>query len=230
MTKKQILNQIYPSVVTYGADWKKSIREVKKFRLKIISLFLTGAKTEERKVLYRLLAQSGVKQIPHVHLRHDCTEEEINYFINVYGTKVFTTHYEFIDKFAGSKNKKKIFVENNWIVYSHKKYPRIKEFGGLCIDLSHLKVIWFNKQGNLNSSKKALKRYRVGLNHISEWKANGTSNHHAKALRDVDYLAKIPRQFFSKYLNIEMTNSIKEQLEFKNYIADLLYKVWNKKS
>ena len=71
MTEAEILKRIYPSVVTFLGNWQKMIKDVSRFKLKEISLFLTCATYLERKKIYQALEDTSVEKIPHVHARHD---------------------------------------------------------------------------------------------------------------------------------------------------------------
>lgn len=226
MNEKKILARLYPSVVTVRGDWKKMVNEVKDLKLKTISLFLTGAKYQERLEIYSALEKTAVKNIPHVHLRHDAKEAEIDYLVKRYHAKAFTIHYPAIKNFIKSKYKKQIFIENNWQTYSHDIFPKIKDFGGLCIDLSHLTIWEETKPGNLPTTRYAVEKYKVGCNHISAIKANGTCEHYLKNLSEVDYLTEIRPKYFSQYLNLELGNTIKEQIIIIKYIAKILAKTW----
>jgi len=226
MTEKEILKKIYPSITTCNVDWKKQIKEMGKLKIKDFSLFLTCTNTIERQKLYKELAKIKVNQIPHVHIRHDFQEKELDYLVERYNSKAFTIHYPSVKHFQNFKYKKQIFVENNWQTYSDKLFPEIKKFGGMCIDLSHL-MIWENiKPGNLPTTRYAVEKYKVGCNHISAIKSNGVCEHYLAKLSEVDYLAELSKKYFSEYLNIELGNPIKQQLVIKKYIAKLLAKTW----
>ena len=48
------------------------------------------------------------------------------------------------------------------------------------------------------------------------------ASHYLEDLSELDYLKKYPANYFSDFIAIELENSIKEQLEVKDYIIDLL--------
>ena len=46
--------------------------------------------------------------------------------------------------------------------------------------------------------------------------------HFVNNLKEFDYLKELPRKIFSKVIALELENSIKEQLKFKDYIVKLM--------
>jgi hypothetical protein len=228
ITKWQILKTIYPSIVTYEADWRSMLKEVNKFNLKEISLFLTGTDAKERKQIYNALEKSVVTNIPHVHARDDMVEWEYDYLIQRFKTKAFTLHFKYIDKVLGFKCRKKIFIENNSGESAIGDYRKVARVGGLAIDLSHLAGFKTAYPRDYLIPFKAIRQFsNVGCNHVSN--AERLEEHRVYNVEEFNYLAKIPKKFFSKFICIELTNSIKEQLIFKDYIAELLSKTWTKK-
>ncbi|MFA6254767.1 MAG: hypothetical protein WC675_01885 [Patescibacteria group bacterium] len=229
MTEAEILKRIYPSVVTYAGDWRKMMAEVRNLGLKEISLFLTAAGYLERKEIYQSLSQTKVKKIYHVHLRQDMRESEINFFVNQYGTKVFTTHYQyFLKYFKNSKHRAKIFIENNNGKARIKNFKIFENAGGVCIDLSHLEYFRRRCPKDYKLSQQLATQYKVGCNHLSAVLPNGLSWHAVKKLSDLDYVKNIPQFYFSSYINLELVNSIAQQLRFKKYLAKILAQAWKK--
>jgi hypothetical protein len=102
----------------------------------------------------------------------------------------------------------------------------VKESGGICIDLSHLKHFENFYPDYFLLTKKAADNYRIGCNHLSAILANGKSWHKVKKFSDLDYLKTIPKKYFSEYICLEMANPVKEQLKFKKYIAKILAESW----
>jgi len=229
MNQKEILKRIYPSVVTFAGDWQKMIKDVSRLKLKEISLFLTCAGIRERQQIYKALESSTVKQIPHVHLRHDMKEEEINYLASRYKARVFTVHFQHFEHFKKSKYRNQIFIESNDGQARIKNLSRLKQAGGICIDLSHMEQFRRLTPDYYRINDAITKKIKVGCNHLSAVKPNGQSRHYAKNTAELNYVATLPQYFFSDYINIELANSIARQLKFKKYLAKLLAKQWNKK-
>lgn len=230
MIEQEILKRIYPSVVTFASDWRKQVKDIKRLRLKEISLFLTAVGTRERQQIYQALEKTSVQRIPHVHARHDMLEEELDFLVARYKTKVFTIHCGYYKFFKNSKYKKKFFIENNMGQTRIKNLNDLKKGGGICIDLSHLEHFRTRSLRDYKMAQVAAKKYKIGCNHLSAVKPNGLSWHHARNTTELDYIRSIPKHYFSRYINLELSNSIPEQLKFKKYIAKLLAKQWNKKS
>ena len=227
MNEVQIAQMIYPSVVTCVGDWKKMLEEVRKLRLAEISLFMTMVGFRERKKIYAALAKTSVVSIPHVHARNDMKEEELDYLVKMYKTEAFTIHFQFMKNFIRSKFKKKIFCENNFSPKRGDNLHDISTVGGVCIDLSHYYQFLAHTPDFHERDKKMASMFTVGCNHISAVNSDDWSSHTAHSKKEFDYLAKLPKKLFSKYLNLELSTSLHEQLEFKKYIARLLAKAWN---
>jgi len=230
MTEAEILKRIYPSVVTFVGDWRKMLKDVFRLKLREISLFLTCANFTERKEIYQALEKTSVKHIPHVHLRHDMKEEELDYLISKYKSKVFTVHYQyFLEYFKNSRYRKMMFIENNGYGADIKDLRVLKMVGGVCIDLAHLEHHRHKSMDKYKVAVQAAKKYKVGCNHISAVLPNGKSWHRVRNMSEFDYLKNIPKKYFSKYICIELVNPILRQLEFKKYVAKILAKSWNRK-
>lgn len=231
MTKKKIAERIYVSVVTFAGDWRKLLAEVKKLKLKEISLFLTFADQQERARIYSALEKTDVKLIPHVHIRHDFLEEELDYLVQRYRTKAFTIHYSQYNSIKKSRHLKKFFIETNRGPATIKSLKPFEKIGGVCVDLSHLTRFKFLFKKDYQISLKAVEKFKVGCNHISAFdQKKRQTPHYISRLADLDYLKDLDKKFFSRYICFEIGNPIREQLKFKEYVADLLYKKWNKKS
>ncbi|MFH1744991.1 MAG: hypothetical protein ABH881_02365 [bacterium] len=78
-----------------------------------------------------------------------------------------------------------------------------------------------------------LKKYPPGCNHIAAIRKQAQINlafsdqkryddHHLENLTQLDYLTRFPRDFFSPFIAIELTNNIKKQLEAREYLIKLL--------
>ena len=232
MKEAEILSRIYPSVVTWSADWQKMVAAVRRFRLTEISLFLTGADIQERKKIYQALEKTSVRFIPHVHARHDMLKEhEFDYLIKRFGTKAFTMHFQYLKHFNNFKNRKKIFVENNGYQSKIRDLDVIKKFGGLAIDLSHLEINRRQVNNNFFIAQEGVEdyHYKIGCNHLSAVKASGRHWHGVENFSELEYVTNIPQKYFSPYICLELINPIRQQLVFRRQLARLLSKQWNQK-
>ncbi|MDD2807047.1 MAG: hypothetical protein PHW95_00800 [Patescibacteria group bacterium] len=229
MTEQQILKRIYPSVVTFMSDWRSMLKDVKHFGLTDISLFLTGVGPTERREIYQQLQLTSVNTIPHVHARNDMTEAELDWLVKKYKTKAFTVHFKYFKFFIRSKHVKKMFVENNFGVNRITEFSVLKKGGGICLDLSHVVDYAIYQPRAAATTTEAVKHFKIGCNHLSAVKADGKSWHYAKTKSELAYVTELPKKYFSNYINLELANSIPQQLEFRDYLARILAKQWNKK-
>lgn len=125
-----------------------------------------------------------------------------------------------------------IYIEN---VYEPLDENEIKEFAGICLDLSHLEDDRLFRPATYNHNAELIKKYGCGCNHISPSKKRfsflergetkyprNQHPHFLENLSELDYLKNYPEKYFGKFAALEMENSIKEQLEAKNYLCDIL--------
>ncbi len=224
--------QILPTITTITPGvWREKVKEVQKLKLKEVALFLTCLNQTERKELYQLLEKTSVKSIPFVHLRNDMEIWELEYLMKNYQTKIFNTHTKRQHKpwYDYGKYKRIIYIEN---VYQSLDEKEIKEFAGVCLDLSHLENDRLLHQDNYQHNIKIIKRYPVGCSHISAIKPAPTldeeswlrhDRHFLEKFSELDYLKKYPLEYFGAFSAIELENNIKEQIKVKEYIINKLH-------
>lgn len=230
LEKKSWATKILPSLTTTkGSDWKNKLREINQFHLKEIALFPTCLDKKERQKLYKLLENSSLKSIPLVHIKNDMAPDELNYFLKRFQTKAFNSHSqsEFPHLYQYPlKQRKMIFLEN---VYNPLDEKEIKNFGGICLDISHLENDRLLEPKKFKHNVKLIRKYRVGCNHLSCLKKvlqrdeSGYlryTSHSLKKLSQLDYLKKYPKNYFSSIIALELENTIKKQLEVRKYLID----------
>lgn len=219
LSEKKILLGL---TTTPGSNWREKVKEIDRLGLEEIALFPTFLKPFERKELYSLLEKTKLKNILHVHLRDDMTEEEVKYFLNRWKTQVFNIHpyKQFLPFLKEEVFKKIIFVENHtWIKKDFKKM--INLCGGICLDFAH----WKSRKNNLFNGywnfEKLIKKYVIGCCHVSAIRKQNrffwTDDHHFKTLKDFDYLKEF-KDYFPELISLELENSFVEQLEVKKYL------------
>jgi len=202
-------------------------------KLKEVALFLTCVDLKERQELFVLLKKTGIKEIPFVHLRSDHDVRELDYLIKNYHTKAFNMHtkreYAYFPDYK--KYKDMTYIENTCEPFDEKE---LREFAGICLDFAHLENSRIFEPQKYEHDVALIKKYGCGCNHISPAKdypffnnkeiryPKNQSPHIMKDLSELDYLKRYPLSYFGEYLAIEMENSIKEQLEAKEYIVKLL--------
>jgi hypothetical protein len=223
--------KILPSITTInGSLWKNKIEEVKKLRLKEVFLFLTSVKEEKRKELYELLKNTEVEIIPLVHIREDMNLWELDYLVKEYKVEAFNIHNkrEYPFSYDYSKYKNMIYIENTILPL---KEEEIKEFAGICLDLSHLEGSKTMRKEIYENDIKLIEKYPIGCNHISGVEKDFSSDkehtpvydkHFIDDLSELDYLKNYPRKYFSNLIAIELENSIEDQLKARSYIFNLL--------
>ncbi len=224
---------------TPKSDWRKKVEEIDSLRLREIALFPTAIKIKERKKLYKLLEKTKLKKIPHVHLRDDMKEWELDYLAEKYNTKLFNIHpnKEAYKIFRHKKYNKKIFIENLMEI-DDIFVDNLNKCGGICLDVSH----WHDQgviQNNYGYNKffDLLKKYKIGCCHISaiqekfktcidyrtNKKINFYSYHYLNKLRELDYVKKYIK-YLPDIISIELENSFKDQLKVKDYLEKIINK------
>lgn len=223
--------KILPTITTISKGlWRNKIEEVKKLKLKEVFLFLTALEKKERKQLYKLLEETEIEKIPFVHIRSDMKLSELDYLVKNYKTEIFNIHtekqYPFL--YDCSKYKDIICIENVCAFRLDEK--EIKEYAGICLDFTHLENIKLTNKKAYEHDVRVLEKYPIKCNHVSAIRKTSFlrknimkyDSHYLKDLSELDYLKKYPAKYFSPFIAIELENSIKEQLEVKDYIANLL--------
>ena len=235
--------KILPTVTTISnfdpaisnSTWRNKIKEICDLNVKEIAIFPTCLNKEERKELYKLLENSPIKKIPFVHLRGDMQTKEIEYLIKNYGTEIFNMHSEKEYPYVKDhlKFREKICIEN---VYYPLNEKEVKNFLGVCVDFSHLENDRLLYKKKFEHNIQIVEKFSVKCNHISSFRKETRLDseskydkcsirydfHYLKKFSELDYLKKYPLKYFSRYIAIELENSIKEQLEIKNYIEKII--------
>ncbi len=213
----------------------KFIADLRRSDLRLIALFPTCLDKAERMVLYRELESIGGLGIPHVHLRSDCGEEEMEYLSLRFGTKAFNIHPRasihpfgpLPEHFASS-----IFIENVDVPADDGELegrgPCVP--GGLCPDFSHLENA--RLQGRLdvyNTVISQLRRYPIGCCHISAVRPgvpnvwSGEWDHHEYAsFNDLSYIKAYELYLPKDWASLELENSFDEQRAAIEYLEALL--------
>lgn len=212
---------------TPRSDWREKIKEIVKFNISEIALFPTFLKAKERKEFYNLLEKTPVKKIPHVHLRDDMEEWEIEMLCEKYQSEVFNIHEEHSDVPVFQKYRNKIYIEN---AYRFIDENNLKKYAGICLDVTHLEKILSINKSIYNQIMDLVVKYPIGCCHISS-KVNFLhsffrtiklcGSHYMINLKEIDYVKKyLP--YFPKYASIELENPIAIQLKVKNKIEKML--------
>ncbi len=221
---------------TPASNWRGKIKEIDILNLKQIAAFPTFLKPDERKELYDLLKKTNLNSIPHVHLRDDMEEWELDFFRDNYGTEIFNIHAvpSALEFLKWSEYREKIFIENTYNI-NDLFYENLGKCGGLCVDFSHFEdYAVIQKLPHHQNLSKCLDKYKIGCCHISA--INKTpeiaqderredfsiySNHYLHDLKELDYLKKYVK-YLPDYISIELENSFTEQLKIKKYLEKMI--------
>ena len=199
-----------------------------------IALFPTCLSASERRALYDELETISGLGIPHVHLRSDCDEAEIDYLSGRFGTQAFNIHPRasshpfgpILQRFAG-----RMFIENVDIPAEDAELlgdggpvP-----GGLCPDFSHLEnARLFDNRSYVATVESQLARFKVGCCHLSAIRVGvpnhwaGMWDHHEYAdLSDLDYLSRYRDVLPQNWASLELENGFEQQLLAIEYLGDL---------
>ncbi len=203
------------------------LEDAARLNVKALALFPTCLDPMRRQALYRELERLPGMRLPHVHLRSDFSEGEMDYLIERFGTEVFNAHPKASRYSHGTipvHLKRRVFMENVEIPPTEEESA---EFGGLCPDFSHLENARLcNREAYVDTMTKLLQRFSVGCCHISAlaygrpnaW-AGEWDHHSFLELSDFDYLDAYFPYFPSRWASLELENPLEDQLRVLAYIA-----------
>ena len=198
--------------------------------VRTIALFPTTLKPEERKNLYADLEKVEGLTIPHVHLRSDLGDGEIEYLANRFGAEVFNVHPARSNTAYVPESRrwlKKIYLENSDMV---PESEQLEFYGGVCPDFSHWEAARRARDPEYEGFADLVRKYPPGCCHISAIREgdpnpwNGRADHHHfHSLADLDYLVHYREFLPPVWASLELENPLEEQLEA---IARLKSLVW----
>lgn len=220
-----------------ASDWRDKIEEIKEFKLTEISLFSAGLNLGGRQELTKLLESTSLDSIPCVHMADDFTAVEVDYFISKYKTKIFTCHadaagYALLNRLP--KYNSLIYVENpedgKLLADFSLATLASHQVTGLCLDLSHAASVAKTNKAKYKALLEMSSKLPVAVNHVSGVRSRvifkfinqSKSHHQIESLTEFDYLKDLPSNLFSKYICLELDNSLLEQREVKQYLELIL--------
>ena len=232
-------HKIYLGLTTTGqSGWREKIDEIKTLGLKEIALFPTVLEKDERHQLYKSLLDTPIKHIPFVHLRHDSTLDEVEFFAKNYKTRLFNLHSADIKNnlFENFPSRhEQLFIENTSEITS--EFLRlVNKSAGICLDFAHWEDYGVKqKEPTYKGFAEIVRTNRVGFAHLTSVRDKSYqrdygrfskfrfhySAHCMEKLDDYNYLKKY-REFLPEIMGIETENTLKEQLEIKKYIEKLI--------
>jgi len=224
MSKQSFADKIYLGLTgEVNADWQKKLEEINELGIEEIAVFLERFDCKERDNFYKFFTRSSIKKVPFVHLRHSVGVDEVKFFIENYGTRHFNIHeesFDILDKWKGYWDK--LYLEMN---YDGKiaKNVEVKRIGGFCVDLAHFKTAIARGKEEAYYIYMQRNKMKFACNHLSGYTEKKTRDLHVvRNFKDFDYLTTLPKYVFSEIIALEVDNSIKEQIKYKEYIAKLL--------
>jgi len=207
-----------------AAECISKIDEIDKLGLKEVALFLEWLLPEDRKMVYNRLKTSKIKKIPLVHLRHDMVREELKNLFSEYDVKYFTIHE---DHFLVIKNwhgfYKKLYLEmstDNLVA----PYVKVEKIGGFCVDLAHyIKQLILNNNDYRYIFNHRRRKSIFVCNHLSGYDPQMNQDlHQLSRVNNFSYITNLPDFIFGTLIAIEIENPIYKQMEYIEYIKELL--------
>ncbi|MFC1595262.1 hypothetical protein ACFL3E_02455 [Patescibacteria group bacterium] len=224
MNKEDLDSIIYPSIKgSVNKDWQNQLEEINELGLDKVAVFVEEFDKKERPHLYKYLSKSCIREVPFVHLRDDTDYRDIEFFVNNYGTKYFNIHedcFNILDQWKGYWHLLYLEMNTDGVVA---KNVEVEKIGGFCIDLAHLKraIVKGAEEAFYVFSRK--NKVKFSCNHLSGYDPITNEDAHLITnLNQFDYLTSLPEFVFGDVIAMEVYNSIKEQLKFKEYIVRLL--------
>jgi len=100
---------------------------------------------------------------------------------------------------------------------------KVRRIGGFCVDLSHFKSAI--ARGAEETYYIFVRRNKINfsVNHLNGYDPiKRRDKHTITSLKDFSYLTTLPKYVFGKIIALEVNNSIKEQIRFKEYLTEIL--------
>ncbi|MCX6764207.1 MAG: hypothetical protein NTU58_00655 [Candidatus Nealsonbacteria bacterium] len=225
MSKKDFSKRILVGVTGYRENhWRSKLKEIDKFKITKVSLFLEQFRETQRKKIYQILLNSKIKEIPLVHIRNDMKKEELIFLSKNFGSSYFTIHessFKFLEEWKGFY--KNLYLEMNKDNFVS-SYIKVGRLGGFCIDLVHFKIeaTKWSKEFDYILKRRKTEHY-FDCNHLNGYSPKENKDLHTiRNLKDFNYLKTLPAFVFGDVIALETYNSITEQLKFKKYLSKLL--------
>jgi len=157
-------------------------------------------------------------------------KEELSFLEENFKSKYFTIHedgFKILNRWRGHYKKLYLEMDTDNYVGEHVEVSRI---GGFCVDLSHFKCqerVWSEEYEYMLKRKRFHKYF--ACNHINGYSYDKNRDlHTVNSLGDFNYLKTLPEFIFGGVIGIETENPIPQQLKFKDYLGNLLNKIFHK--
>jgi hypothetical protein len=229
---------------TNNINFENRFEEIDKYGIDEIALFPTVLDLAKRKELYDMLGHSSIKEIPHVHIRHDFEDWEFDHFIQKYNTKAFNIHpAPGLKKLSNEYRKFNhlIYIENLAAIDDH-FMKALDLTAGICIDFSHWEDAIVLGWDGYDRFEELINAHAVGCSHISAVRKKTYSDkfiligekgeeivvektvyncHRMDEFDEMDYIKRNAR-YLPELISIELENSFGEQLEVKKYLESII--------
>ena len=224
MANPKFSPKIYLSITgKENIDWQSKLEEINQLKIIEAAVFLESFNRKERDHLYKFLLKSSIKKVPFVHLRDDTDQKDIEFFIKNYQTQYFNIHeehFDILDRWQGYWDKLYLEMDYNSQI---DKDIKVRQIGGFCIDLSHFKAAIAQGTEEANYIFQRKDKIKFVCNHLNGYDpVKKCDKHTVTNLKDFDYLTTLPKFVFGQIIALEMNNSIKEQIKFKEHLTKLL--------
>lgn len=216
--------KIYVSITGHkNADWQSKLEEINQLKIQEAAVFLECFDPEQRDQLYKFLLKSSIKYVPFVHLREDTDKQDIKFFIDNFKTQHFNIHESHFDLL----NKWKPYLDKLYLEMDYNnqisKDVKVRQIGGFCIDLSHFKTSIAQGGEEAEYIFKRKDKIKFTCNHLNGYDpVKMCDKHIITDLKDFDYLTTLPKFVFGQIIAMEVYNPIKEQIQFKEYLEEML--------
>lgn len=204
------------------------LKEIRELKLTRLALFPTCLNQTERQALYRELEDSPVTDLPHVHLRSDMSEAELDYLTRRFRTRVFNIHSRHSDypfHPESPKYNQQIFLENSGLI---PRADELADFGGLCIDFSHWMDGILAQRPEYEGFTALIERFPPGCCHVSAIRTTGPKSpwggfdfHVFEHVEELDYLVEL-KAYLPELVSLELENPPSQQLQAKTRLETLL--------
>lgn len=208
------------------------VDDLRRSDVREIALFPTLLGPSERAALYLELEAIPGLRIPHVHIRADFDEAELDYLVRRFSAEAFNIHPRASTHPFGALPRRfarRIFVENVNVA------PEDEELldsgvGGICPDFSHLaNARLMGRSAYVATVESQLRRFAIGCCHISALRPGvpnrwaGEFDHHEYAiLDDLSYLSAYAGFMPRRWASLELENTLAEQLAARDRVAELV--------
>jgi hypothetical protein len=204
-------------------DWQSKLEEINELKIDRVAVFLSRFDKKERDNFYRFLLKSSIKEIPFVHLREDVSKEEMAFFVDHFRTRYFNIHedhFPLLDNWQGYWDK--IYLEMNYDSQIAKDV-KVKKIGGFCVDLAHFKAAIARGTEEAYYIFLQKNKIKFACNHLGGYSPERQEDIHLITdLKEFSYLSSLPKYVFGQVIALEVDNSIREQMKFKECLTQLL--------